>query len=151
MYQRRFDEVYGYLRLMLADSAEAEKATTEVFLRAYQSAELRSPSADERPRLLSIARAVVLAIGCSRDGALGDGSSDPHLAAAVRRLPEIERDSVVLLHVLGLSVRDVATVLGRTQLRVRRAQRRGLRALERSIARSPLGGPAALLAGVVPG
>jgi RNA polymerase sigma-70 factor, ECF subfamily len=51
---------------------------------------------------------------------------DSRLAAAVDRLPAVQRDVVVLRFFLGRSVRETATSLGRTEGAVRQLQLRAL-------------------------
>lgn len=61
---------------------------------------------------------------------------DPQLAAALGRLPDRQRDAVVLRHVLDLSVEETATRLGVSADAVRSLTKRGVAAL-----RTELTGP----------
>jgi RNA polymerase sigma factor (sigma-70 family) len=54
---------------------------------------------------------------------------DPELRDALDRLPEVQRDAVVLRHVLDLSLRDAAAVLGCPDNTVKSHVARGLQAL----------------------
>ena len=61
---------------------------------------------------------------------------DPHIRTALRRLPEPQRN-VILLRVLGdLGVDQVAQVVGKTPGAVRALQRRALASLKRQISKS---------------
>jgi DNA-directed RNA polymerase specialized sigma24 family protein len=150
LYSSNFDTVYRYLHAMLGDGAAAEDATHQVFSRALDT--FGDHPGEARPWLVSIARAAVRERGCSRDASHDGEASDPDLAAAVQRLPEFQRETVVLGYVLDMPPAEVAQALGRSRLLVRRAQRRALRSLERGLARE--GGRATrrpLVAGVSPG
>ena len=150
LYARHFDAVYGYLRVMLGTSDAAEEAVQDVFAHAFHAGRTRSH--DVRPWLFSIARAAVLARGCSRDGALDDGVSDPELMHLVHDLPDLERETVVLRYLIGLSVREIARVIGRRRVAVRLAHRRALRALQHRAGRDAgAGKPVPVLAGAAPG
>ena len=136
LYARHFDAVYGYLRMMLGGPAEAEAAVQDVFAHAFH-AERDVPQDAVRPWLFSIARAAVQARGTSPDGALDDGVSDPWLMRLVMDLPERERDTIVLRHLIGLTPRETAQALGCGRLAAARARRRGLRALQNRARRAP--------------
>ena len=133
LYARHFDSVYGYLRFMLG-AAEAEEAVQEVFERAFKAGQAHP---NVRSWLFSIARAAVMARGCSRDGALDDAVSDPALMRLVHGLPDLERETVVLRYLIGLSARETAQVTGCGRLALARAHRRALRALQRDACRVP--------------
>lgn len=150
LYARHFDAVYAYLRVMLGGACEAEEAVQEVFTRAFRAE--RNHHA-VRAWLFSIARGVVLVRGCSRDGAVDDGASDPELMRLVRQLPDLERETIVLRYLIGLSARETAQAIGRNRLTIARAHRRALRALEqlaRGVA-DPANSPLPVLASASPG
>jgi DNA-directed RNA polymerase specialized sigma24 family protein len=136
LYARHFDSVYGYLRVMLGDSTAAEAAVQDVFAHAFH-AERGTLEGAVRPWLFWIARQAVSARGHSRGGALDDGVSDPWLMRLVMDLPELERETIVLRHLVGLSARETAQALGRSRLAAGRARRRGLRALQNRARRAP--------------
>lgn len=58
-----------------------------------------------------------------------DESIDPALMAALSRLSDDQREVVVLRYVADLSIRDVATILGKKSGAVKMLQARGLDAL----------------------
>lgn len=147
VYEAHFDAVYGYLRATLGSADEAEDATQQVFLKAYEALPRYRPG--ERPLgawLLRIARNhAVDRLRRRKHAPLGEPrehelaleqpmDSDDHLRALVDELPLLQRQVVVLRFTLGYSPAEVADILGRSHGAVRQAQYRALRMLEHMLA-----------------
>jgi len=155
LYMSNFDSVYTYLRVALKDSHEAEDAAQQVFisvlealprfqlrrgkpfrawlfriarnqalthLRKQRVVEVEDPNDMVRRRLSSTeAEAERRAL---------DWLSDSDLLILIERLPVAQRQALTLRYMLGLSTDEMATVLGRTTMAVRKLEHRALRFLE---------------------
>lgn len=162
LYLRHFDTVYGYSRLALRDQQRAEQATQRAFTLATRTAaEYEGVSGlPFRALLLRIAREVILeAMGTRPAGATatedltsaelrtGLGSepalewlSDQDVAFFVERLPDYQREVIVLRYLLGESSERAAKVLEVPVEEVREMLSRALVTLEgrlREIGRAP--------------
>ena len=122
--------VYGVCRAMLRDVHEAEDATQQVFLAAYQALLGGAAVRDPARWLGTIARnecRARIATGMRRPLSVAEEDldllpavSDEHLRrsqaeelrAALARLPERQRHAVVLRYLYGLRYAEVATALG---------------------------------------
>jgi RNA polymerase sigma-70 factor (ECF subfamily) len=137
LYQRYFDRVYAYLRIALADARHAEAATQDTFQAAHDSLAgfAAAPDNPFRSWLYAQAANVAAQILAQRPGvpvldaarlesrrAFG-AADDPRLyalskmddralIAALERLPALERQSVMLRHMLGLTTSELAAALG---------------------------------------
>jgi RNA polymerase sigma-70 factor (ECF subfamily) len=155
IYLRYFDRVYGYVRVALSDSQEAEEASRQVFLRALASLstyEHREGSFSSW--LFGIAREEALDRLHWRDTVRVDDAadvhrwgesvrtdglraelrgSDPELAILIEQLPESQRRAVLLRYVLDFEDAEVAEVLSVSASEVRQLQDRALRSLERQL------------------
>lgn len=154
LYSRFFDRVYTYVRVALRDHHEAEDTTQQVFIRvmgALPRYELRAGK-PFRAWLFRIARNEVLSqvrkqgrvevedpndIDRRRDDSdsMPDASvlnwiSDQDLTLFVERLPDAQRQALTLRHMLGLTTEEIATVLERTPVAIRKLEHRALRFLE---------------------
>ena len=150
LYRRYLDRVYGYSFYLLGDHHDAEDATERTFLAALGAiGGFRDQGATFRSWLFRIAHnqvANVLRSRSRRTAAPLDlvdepiAPDDPAAAAAasedarrVRRamatLPEDRRQVLVLRFVDGLSAREIAAVLERSEGAVRVLQHRALREL----------------------
>ena len=158
LYLRYFDAVYGYARLALRDSHEAEDVTQQVFMQVFQSLpsyELRG-STPFRAWLFRIARNAVVdslrksdrvsveepaTVALRMDARRGneveaalEWLSDGDISFFVERLPAAQRGVLVLRFMLDLSTEEVATVIGKSPKAVRQLQSRALRTLRERLA-----------------
>jgi RNA polymerase sigma-70 factor (ECF subfamily) len=159
LYTAHFDRVYSYLRVALNDLAEAEEATQEIFMKVLRCLDRyeqgREPFGDW---LLAIARNHVTdrlrkrAVGGGEDVSLSKadiatmnggaeetlralrGASDEELLLLLERLPEAQRQAIVLGYVLDFGQRETARVLGCTEEATRDLQSRALAALRGRLA-----------------
>src|SRR5262245_56714618 len=152
LFERHGRMVYGVCRAMLRDVHEAEDATQQVFLSAYEALLGGASVRESGAWLAAIARnecRARIAAGMRHPLPLGDEDLDllpakgdervrrsqvGELRAALRALPERQREAVVLRYVYGLRYGEVATALGRSRpateallFRARRAMRLRLR------------------------
>lgn len=160
------DAIYSIALRLTGRRPDAEDAAQETFLRAYRSLrdfdEDRRDALVVRPWLAAIAlnvcrnrarsagRRPAEALGAEPGaghagaGAGGrnpadaaeDGETAAELAAALRRVPEAQRRSIVLHHGGGLTYAEVALALGRPEGTVKADVHRGLASL-RSILTPP--------------
>ncbi|MGH2957625.1 MAG: RNA polymerase sigma factor [Solirubrobacterales bacterium] len=169
LYERYFDRVYAYLRVLLRDSHEAEDATQQVFTQVLEALpRYEKREAPFRAWLFTIARNHGLrrlrqrrrvepleeeeTIERRRPGepeqelpAL-NWISDGDLMLFLERLPEPQRQVLMLRFMLDLSTDEIARVLERTPSDVRALQSRALRFLRQRLTalgrRSEFGGRA---------
>lgn len=152
------DAIYSIALRLTGGRPDAEDAAQETFLRAYRSLrgfdEERRDALVVRPWLAAIALNVCRnrarsagrrpaealgaepdAGGTSRAGgrnpadAAEDGETAAELAAALRRVPEAQRRSIVLHHGGGFTYAEVALALGRPEGTVKADVHRGLASL----------------------
>ena len=147
---RTFDEFYGVtgrrvvaqVYAMIGDLAEAEDAVQEAYSRAWQRwdtvAECTDPAAWVRVVAYRIAvsnwrRARRRLAAYQRNGpptaAPELGPDTVVLVAALRRIPAAQRRAIVLHHLAGLSVREVAEETGASESAVKAQLSRGRQAL----------------------
>ena len=149
IYTRYFDRVYAYLRVALNDAAEAEDATQKVFMSVLESLpayELRE-GRPFRAWLFRIARN--RALDHHRAGGRVSPedpteldrrleaedktdlraltwTSDEDLLLLIERLPEAQRQALMLRYVLGFSSAEIAEVMERSEPAVRQLNHRAL-------------------------
>lgn len=145
LYRRYFDSVYTYLRAALKEHHEAEDRTQQVFTKVLEA--LRKYTVEEgipfRAWLFRIARNEAIShlrklghvdveapetIERRREAAappdepqLGlelDWLSNEDLIFLVERLPPLQRQVLTLRYRLGLSNKEIATIIGRSQAAV---------------------------------
>lgn len=150
LYQRYFDRVYGYLRVLLHRSRDAEDATQQVMLQVLEALPRYERRAQPfRAWLFTIVRNHALQqiqkhgrvdyvdpadLDRDREGAVEDEPqlrslgwiSDQDLLLFIERLPDLQRQVLALRFMMGLSTSEIARVIDRNPDAVRRAQSRAL-------------------------
>ncbi|HVE69628.1 MAG TPA: sigma-70 family RNA polymerase sigma factor [Solirubrobacteraceae bacterium] len=140
LYLRYFDRVYGYLRMSLRDRDEAEDLTQQVFLKALDHLDTYevAPHRSFRPWLFRIARNLLIDhVKKHRPTLLDDPDqmprrpasgpadvatvestlawmSDSEVTLFIERLPLPQRQVITLRYLIGLSLEEIADVLGRS-------------------------------------
>jgi RNA polymerase sigma-70 factor (ECF subfamily) len=154
LYSRYFDRVYGYLRVLLKDSHEAEDATQQVFMKMIEAL----PSYERRDQpfrswLFVLARNLAIShlrkssrsdivdpleLDRRRDGqGVEDAPSltalqwvtDRDLIVLIERLPLSQRQVLALRYMMDLSGRQIAEILDKNENEVRMLQHRAQRFL----------------------
>jgi RNA polymerase sigma-70 factor (ECF subfamily) len=163
LYQRFFDKVYAYVRMALRDDHEAEDATQEVFMRAMRAlpAFQVGSAGSVRGWLFRVARNqvvdrlrrrraitvdpddLVACLGAEDEEVSMLGFTDDTLLAHVRRLPQAQREVVVLRYALDFAGPEIAAVTGRTPAAVRQLHQRAMNALRAAALPSETAGAAA--------
>ena len=151
LYERYLERVFRYFYYRLGHKQEAEDLTEQVFLKAWQAL----PSYDQRGTpflawLYRIAHNLLIDYRRTKREAAslddvpelpqgGDGALDPvmaraearELSAAVARLSPLEQSVVTLRFVAGLEHREVAAIVGKSEVATRAIQSRALARLAR--------------------
>jgi RNA polymerase sigma-70 factor (ECF subfamily) len=148
LYVRYADHIYGYVDSIVRDEYDAEDITQHVF------AKLMTILPKYEPRdvpfsawILRVARNVALdhirqrrAIPCEEIGERDHRSEDVlcrhrslGLRDALAKLPENQRQVVVMRHLVGLTPAEIADRLGRTETSVHGLHRRGRGALRTAL------------------
>jgi RNA polymerase sigma-70 factor (ECF subfamily) len=157
LYMRFFDGVYGYLRMSLRDRDEAEDLTQQVFLKALDHLDTYevAPHRSFRPWLFRIARNQLIDhVRRHRPTLLEDPAqvsdrraesspadlhtmestlawmSDSEVALFIERLPLPQRQVITLRYLIGLSLEEIADVLGRSPGSVRQLDLRARQYLQ---------------------
>jgi RNA polymerase sigma-70 factor (ECF subfamily) len=154
LYMRNFGQVYSYARIALREYHEAEDVTQQVFLKvmgALPRFTLRSGT-PFRAWLFRIARTETIS-HLRKHGRLEvedpealdrrrlpqhsqearpslDWISDADLLLFIERLPQLQRQAIALRFMLGLSTEEMAEVIDRTPVAIRKLEHRALRFLE---------------------
>ena len=153
LYESHFDRIYRYVMLRLGDKAEAEDMTQQVFLKAYES--VRSFKWKGIPFsawLFRIAHNLVVdhlrrqrrRPSVSLEEALPVSDSDPQreaerrvdierVVSATKQLTGLQREVISLRFAGGLSVAEVARVLGKSEGAVKALQHSAIVALRRAM------------------
>jgi RNA polymerase sigma-70 factor (ECF subfamily) len=158
VYARYFDRVYGYLRVMLRDSHEAEDLTQQVFVQVFEAiggyqrrrqpfrawlfAIVRNRAIDYLRKSKRLDVTDPADIDRRRDDHTDSGAeeriigwiSDDDLILFVERLPMAQRQVLTLRFMLGLTTTEIGDVLGREVSDVRVLQSRALRFLRDRLA-----------------
>jgi RNA polymerase sigma-70 factor (ECF subfamily) len=157
LYARYFDRVYFYMRLALGDAHDAEDAAQQVFTSVLVALPRYEVTASPfRAWLFTIARNCALRelrrrgraepvapdeLDREREAAserselsVLDWISDRELLMFVERLPEVQRQVLVLRYLLDLSTAEIAQVLDRSLVDVRSLQSRAVRFLRARLA-----------------
>ena len=151
IYERYADNVFSYVRTILRDEYEAEDVTQHVFTKLLT----RIESYEERSVpfsawLLRIARNCAIdhmrsqrTIYCEEVPATVEDSIDEHVAAdhrdaieaALGSLPASQRRVVVLRHMIGLTPREIADQMGKSEGAIHTLHHRARRALRTELLR----------------
>ena len=137
--ERHQDEVFGLLRALVGADA-AEDCFQETFLSALRAYPRLDPGSNLRGWVLTIARrkAVDHHRAANRNGHVGEPVevavappevADDGLWTAVRRLPEKQRAAIAYRYVSDLPYREVARLLGTSEVAARQNVHAGLRRL----------------------
>ncbi len=143
LYLRYADNVYGYVRTIVADHHDAEDVTQQVFAKLITAiSKYEERAVPFVAWLLRMSHNVAVdavrarrAIPAEEIVGAGEAACQDaperarSLHAAFAALPEDQRQVVVLRHVLGLSPVEIAEQLGRTHSSVHGLHHRGRRAL----------------------
>jgi RNA polymerase sigma-70 factor, ECF subfamily len=158
LYVRHFNQVYSYLRMALRDRHDAEDLAQQVFLKAFahlNSYEVR-PDRSFRPWLFRIARNQLIDhVRKERPALLEDPErvadrqtrwaegadvetlqstlawlSDSEVTLFIERLPLAQRQVITLRYMIGLTVDEVADVLGRSPGSIRQLDYRARQYLQ---------------------
>jgi RNA polymerase sigma-70 factor (ECF subfamily) len=150
LFERYRTRVYRYALLHLGRSDEAEDAVQDVFLVAWKGLpSFRYEHPGSFPGwLFRVARSVV-ADELRRRGRRRETLEEPAEAAAaepdegilsrrvlidaLRRLPELQREVLVLRFLVGLPAREVAAAIGKSEAAVTSLQVRALAGLRRHL------------------
>ncbi len=151
IYDEHVDVVYRSIYFRVGDVGIAEDLTADVFSKAWERIDrFQWRNVPVQHWLLRIAKNMVIDHWRSRrrvtspldelgDAPSDDPSPEEHVALGIEvetlgqalgRLPDDQRDVLVLRFIEGYSHRDVATALGKSVVAVRQIQVRGLRALQ---------------------
>jgi RNA polymerase sigma-70 factor (ECF subfamily) len=147
LYLRYADNVYGYVCSIVRDEHEAEDVTQQIFAKLLTALQRYEPrSVPFSAWILRIAHNAAIdsmrarrAVPCEevRSPELEDASvareraSDLH--EAISKLPDEQREVIVMRFVLGLSPREIAERIGRSEDAVHGLQHRGRITLRREL------------------
>ncbi|MDX1687656.1 MAG: sigma-70 family RNA polymerase sigma factor [Candidatus Promineifilaceae bacterium] len=157
LYEEYVDAIYRYIYFRVGSEVEAEDLTDEVFVRAWEALPEFRPSASYSfsAWLYRIAHNLVVdsyrrrsPVTFSRDELDKNKTRLPsveeeaqirheaaNLVKAVQHLSDTEQDVIVLRFVEGLSHREVAQVIGKSESASRVIQHRALAALRKILVR----------------
>jgi RNA polymerase sigma-70 factor (ECF subfamily) len=147
LYLRYADNVYGYVCSIVRDEHEAEDVTQQIFAKLLTALQRYEPrSVPFSAWILRIAHNASIdsmrarrAVPCEevRSPELEDASvardRATDLQEAIAKLPEEQREVIVMRFVLGLSPREIAERIGRSEDAVHGLQHRGRITLRREL------------------
>ncbi len=151
LYEEHFDRVYRYMALKIGDKVEAEDMTQQVFLNALQSiSSFRWKGVPFSAWLFRIAHNQMVDYLRKKkkeaapflDEPLVSSDSSPQLEVersldieqlrlATRRLTEAQREVISLRFAGGLSIAEVAKIMGKSQGAVKTLQHSAILALRK--------------------
>ena len=147
LYLRYADNVYGYVCSIVRDEHEAEDVTQQIFAKLLTALQRYEPrSVPFSAWILRIAHNAAIdhmrarrAVPCEevRSPELEDGDISRErardLQTALTKLPPEQRDVIVMRFVLGLSPKEIAERIGRSEDAVHGLQHRGRTTLRREL------------------
>ncbi len=149
LYVRYSNNVYGYVRSIVRDEREAEDLTQHVFMKlvtvivkyddhgvpfsGWLLRLARNVALDHLRRRQPIPTEEVFATDTSVDEGALDRARD--FRAALATLPDEQREVVIMRHVVGLSPREIAKRLDRSESSIHGLHHRGRRALQDELRR----------------
>ena len=163
LFERWAPRVQAFLARALSNRADAEDLTQETFVRVYRAARRYVPEGrfaafvfriagnlarqEVRRRRVrgwflgisgepddeSVLASLPAPAGFDPEGSLRDAETRAALARALSRLPERQRAAVLLRYFEGLSVRDVAAALGKSEHAAESLLARGTAALRSAL------------------
>jgi RNA polymerase sigma-70 factor (ECF subfamily) len=149
LYIRYCNNVYGYIRSIVRDEREAEDLTQHVFMKlvtvivkyddrgvpfsGWLLRMARNVALDHLRRRQPLPTEEVFAPDSQIDDGARDRARDFHEALA--SLPEEQREVVIMRHVVGLTPREIADQLGRSESSIHGLHHRGRRALQHELRR----------------
>ena len=147
LYLRYADNVYGYVCSIVRDEHEAEDVTQQIFAKLMTALQRYEPrSVPFSAWILRIAHNAAIdsmrarrAVPCEevRSPDLEDASvareRAQDLQAAIAKLPDEQREVIVMRFVLGLSPKEIAERIGRSEDAVHGLQHRGRLTLRREL------------------
>lgn len=148
LYERCYPSVYRFAYFHTRTVADAEDATAETFVSAIEHVQqFRGNASQFTGWLIKITRNAIIdrsrrarpqlpleeAAQLTSPDRVHDVVERVTLQLALAKLSEEQRSAVVLRFVLGLSTRETAQVLGKSDGAVEQLQRRGLAALAREL------------------
>jgi RNA polymerase sigma-70 factor, ECF subfamily len=158
LYRLFFDRIYAYLRVLLRDSHEAEDATQQVFMRVFQALpdyELRDKPFQNW--LFTVARNLAMTqlrksgrmeveeegiLNLRRDRTAAHEPeapslgwiSDGDIVLFIERLPLTQRQIIALRYLMGMTHREIADILGRSEDDVKAQHHRAVKFLRERLA-----------------
>jgi len=147
LYLRYADNVYGYVCSIVRDEHEAEDVTQQIFAKLLTALQRYEPrSVPFSAWILRIAHNAAIdhmrarrAVPCEEVRSADTEDIDisrersRDLQAALEKLPSEQRDVIVMRFVLGLSPREIAERIGRSEDAVHGLQHRGRTTLRREL------------------
>jgi RNA polymerase sigma-70 factor (ECF subfamily) len=147
LYTRFADNIYGYVCSIVRDSHEAEDITQQVFMKLFRViGKYERRAVPFSAWMLRVARNVAVdhmrqrhmtpvekVIGADETAGDEAGERCRTFRDALETLSHEQREVVVLRHVAGLSPREIATRLGKTEGSIHGLHHRGRAALQREL------------------
>jgi RNA polymerase sigma-70 factor, ECF subfamily len=147
LYVRFADDVFGYVRSIVRDSHESQDITQNVFAKLMKAIQRYEPGdVPFAAWILRVARnAAVDHLRARRQIPFAEVRTDDEgheqigfersqcLRDALGQLPQEQREVLVLRHIAGLSPREIADRLGKSEASVHGLHHRGRGALQRAL------------------